>query len=114
MAKVYAGVTAVDGSVKGININGIKKLTTALNDYKTAIKKPYVGVNAEVIGKYLKGNAAKTELVKYSQKLDKEVSNMVKLLDTLTTSLQQVEAAYKKQDESAASTIASHSNKLKS
>lgn len=101
-------------NVKGINIQGIKKLTSAIEEYKTAIKKPYVGVNAETIAKYLKGSSAKTELVKYSQQLDKEVSEMVKLLNTLNTSLSQIQSAYANQDQAAGSAFAGHTNKLKS
>lgn len=101
-------------NVKGINIQGIKTLTSALDEYKKAIKAPYVGVNAETIAKYLKGSSAKTELVRYSQQLDREVSEMVKLLDTLNTSLNQVASAYSKQDSAAGSAFAGHTNKLKS
>jgi len=101
-------------TVKGININAISKLTNALDDYKKAIKYPYVGVNAETIAKHLKGSKSKAEIVAYSQQLDKEVSEFVKLLDSLNTSLSQVKAAYAKQDGENANAIKAHTTKLKS
>lgn len=101
-------------NVKGINVNGIKKMTDALTEYKNAIKKPYVGVNAETIAKHLKGSAASKSIVEYSKQLDAKVSDLVKTLNTLTTSLQQVEASYKKQDESAGSTLTGRANNIKS
>lgn len=98
----------------GINIAGIPKLITAIDNYQKAINEPYVGMSEKTLTKYIKGDKAKAALVQYFKALDKEAASFTKALDKLEQSLNELKAGYDKQDSSAASSVNTHTTKLKS
>lgn len=104
-----------DTGIKGINLNGLNKMKTAVNDYIKAVKNtPNLGVSAATIAKNMKGSQAQAQVQVLSKNFVDKTKSLIDTLNKLNQSLDAVAQGYKNQDQTAASNIANAAGKLKS
>lgn len=102
-------------NIRGINIAGIGEIKQAISEYKDAVNQTKgLGLTEYQINKNLKGNQAKTQIIQLSDALKAKVGNLIKLLDSLTESLNEVQKNYENQDNSLGTSISGVVSNIKS
>ncbi len=100
-------------AVKGLDITGVNKIKSALQDYRDAINKIKIGEGTAVIQKAFKGSYV-SQISTLSKEIDSKLAsytrNLIKEFEDITSSIQ---SQYKTQD-SNASAIKNTISSLKS
>ena len=89
-------------NLSGINVNNISKMKTAIDNYKkTLIHATNISASNAVIQRAVKGSNIEMQVKLLSNNINAKVVNMFNELDAFNAALDQVAAAYKRQDTSA-------------
>ena len=85
----------------GIDTNGIKKITEALDAYKSDVKsKTDIGATSKKISAAIKGTASEAAFVAASKELTSSVEDLLSFVDKFKKTLETLEQTYKSHDES--------------
>lgn len=91
--------TAKTTQTYGINVNKISKISTALDNYKAAVKKKCnMAASKAQIEKAIKGTASETSLTKMYNTIDVKMKSYLDLLDQYTKILATMKTSYQKND----------------